>query len=106
MDVSGTFNLAASATWSQSQTRRVTLDCDTVAGVVTINLPPLQEVADRGGNSVEVVINDAGNNADNNNITINADGTDRIEGAASLVVSTATETVVLVVANEANWATL
>jgi hypothetical protein len=106
MEISGVFNLPASAVWRQSQTRRVTLDCDTVAGTVEINLPPLETVADLGGNAVEVVINDSGNNASANNITINADGTDRIEGSASLVVSTDTETVVLIVANDGNWATL
>jgi hypothetical protein len=105
--VSGTVDLSASITWTQRGTKRVTVDFDTTSAPGVLNLPSLETVRDIDGfdgREVEVVINDAGNNAGTNNITINADGTDRIEGSASLVMSTDTETVILIVANDGNWA--
>lgn len=104
--VSGTVNLSASSVWAQSQTRRVTLDFDTTGEAGVLNLPSLESVREAGGTGVEIVVNDAGNNAGTNNITINADGDDRIEGATPLVISADTDTVVLIVANDGNWAQL
>jgi hypothetical protein len=106
MTIDGTFNLAASENWKQSQTRRVNLEADTSSAPVTLNLPEIADVEALGGSSVEIVVNDLSANAGANNITIVPGGSDTIDGAANLVISANSGTAVLIVANGTTWAEL
>lgn len=54
------------------------------AGAVTINLP-----AASSRNGLPLAIKDVSGNANTNNITINRNGADTIEGATSIVINTA-----------------
>jgi hypothetical protein len=105
MRVSGTFNLSASRSWSQSQTRRVQLDCITATAPVTVNLPSIESVLALKGGSVEIVVNDFSGNSAVNNITVvpNAVAGDTIEGVANFVTSSDEETQIFVIGNEQTW---
>lgn len=106
MLVTGTLNLAAAANWAHSQTRRVYLECDTSAGVVTINLPSISTITPLNARGVQIVITDLDQNALANNITINAAAAptqDKIEGANSLVLNANGDSTILTVGNDGMW---
>ncbi len=88
MQISGVFNLPASANWAQAQTRTVRLEAQTVAGVVTVNLPIIADIQALNGEGVEIIVSDDENNATANPITIvaNLGAGDTFEGAANVAI--------------------
>jgi len=105
MQFSGVLNLNASAVWSQSQTRRVQLDCETGTATCTINLPPLVDVFNLKAQEVELVINDVDDNALTNNITIvpNAAAGDNVLGATTYVINVNSASIILTIGTDENW---
>jgi len=70
---------------------------NTSAGVVAVQLPPVNTV--RSG--FLLIIKDITGNAGDNNITVDADGTDQISGAGQISISTDYASVSLVAAHAA-----
>jgi len=103
MKITGTFDLTASSTWSQSQTRIVRLEAQTALAAVTVNLPKVEDVLALGGREVEIQVFDLSGNAAVNNITLVADVDDTINGAASLAISTDSQTAIVRLNTENNW---
>jgi hypothetical protein len=108
MEISGVFTLPVDKRWSQSQTRRVQIDCDTSVVATTLNLPTVQSVVDANASEVEIIVNDSGDNSSVRNITIvpNAAVSDTIEGAANLVINTDKASVVLKIGGRKTWVVL
>lgn len=63
----------------------VVLNCNTVTGAITINLLSIPD--NYWNTTYKLYINDIGNNASVNNITINAQGTQTINGASSIKIT-------------------
>jgi hypothetical protein len=103
--ISGTYNILPNRLWAQSQTRREVLECQTDLGSVTINLPLISQLIPLNAQNVIFTINDFGNNANINNITINASGSDVIDivGSSQLVITTSGIAVVLGVGSNGKW---
>jgi hypothetical protein len=76
--ISGTYGLKADPTWKQVTLDEIYLECDTSSAPVTINLFEIAELD--GFWNVKIYVSDISNNALNNNITINAGGSDDIDG--------------------------
>jgi len=72
----------------------------TATGAVTITLPTAQCVAGR-----TIVIKDAGGNAGTNNITIDTEGSETIDGAATEVISSNYDSVTIY-SDGSNWFTI
>lgn len=118
MLVTGIFNFLADSSYNSLNNSKVTLDCQTALGAVTINLPSIKDAkwGRQGGESspLRLFIVDKDNNASINNITINAfvpivaDKTittppETINGATSIVVATNGAVIELEIADNGHW---
>lgn len=86
MLISGVFNYIAEPNVTRIINKEnVYLECDTSGGPVVINLCKISEL--NGFHNVKLFVSDASDNASVNNITINANAPDKIDGGASAVIS-------------------
>jgi hypothetical protein len=108
MVISGTYNVPVSFNWRQSQTRREDLFCNTSTAPVIINLPLISDILDINASGVLMNVVDLANNSDVNNITINASGSDTIDGfgSSSVVLSIRGASIVLGISSEGKWIAL
>lgn len=61
------------------------VNVNTTTAAVDINLP---EISGIDHDDIDIIVNDAGNNAATNNITVNFGGSDKCDGKASFVIKT------------------
>ena len=108
MIISGTYNLPISRLWTQSQTRRVQLDCQTSIGSVVVNLPAINDILAINGGGVIVAINDLSGNSFANAITINSSSGDIIDltGNTSVVINKNGACIVLGIGADNKWIAL
>lgn len=83
--ISGTYNLYADPNWKQLPVQELRLECDTTLAPVIINLFDIAAL--QGFYNIKLFIVDKTNNAGTNNITINAGGTNTIDGQSNLVLN-------------------
>ena len=82
----------------------VVLNCDTSVGAVIINLLTIPD--DYWSTQYKIYIVDSGNNAATNNITINAGTGQTIDNAATKVISTSGDRVVISVSSNSSYITI
>lgn len=81
-----TYNFPASTDLQNRMIERCVLTCDTTLGPITINMPAIASLG--GFLNMQIVVVDVANNALVNNITVNADGTDLINGLSNNIIAT------------------
>jgi hypothetical protein len=101
--ITGIYNLAVNPQWRNVQLQEVFLECDTTLGAVTINLFEIVNL-NRFWN-VKIIIADVSNNASVNNITINAGGSDTIDGDGNVqvVLNNNGESIIFQPVSENQW---
>ena len=103
MVITGTYNFSSEDYWRLSQLQEVYLECDTTLAPVIINLCAISDF-DRFWN-VKIYVSDLSNNATTNNITINCDGSDKIniDGQTTEIISQNGGNCFLSITNENTW---
>lgn len=103
MVITGTYNFSSEDYWRLSQLQEVYLECDTTLAPVIINLCAISDF-DRFWN-VKIYVSDLSNNATTNNITINCDGSDKInlDGQTTEIISQNGGNCFLSITNENSW---
>lgn len=87
--------------WRNVQFQQVTVQASSALSAQTIYLP---STASAGGfNNFTIIVNDADKNALTHNITIDADGTDTINGAGTLVINVDGGAVCLTIVGDGQW---
>lgn len=86
---SGTYNMTS---------RDVVIACDTSSGSVIINL-----LSASGNQGQNVNIKDTSGNSSSNNITINPNGNDTIEGQTSAIIANNYDCITLISDGTSNW---
>jgi hypothetical protein len=100
-NVSGTYTLVPDASWQDLQTDEVRLLCDTSLAPVIINMPSIASLS--GFWNVKIFIVDASQNAETNNITINAVGGNKIGSDTSEVINKNGGALEIQVLSSTNW---
>jgi hypothetical protein len=104
--ISGTYDLIPDSSWIDIQTEEIRLVCDTTSAPVVINLPLIASIM-KGTLNVKIYIVDGGNagagNASVNNITVFADGTNKIGAANSYVINQNNGGAYIQLANPSSW---
>lgn len=83
--ITGNYTLAVPESPGQYPAQDIILACDTTLAAVNITLPAI--AAFGGALSSRIIINDYGNNAAANPITVTCDAADKINNAATLVIN-------------------
>lgn len=82
-------------------TGNIYFNCNSTAGAISITLPEIADLL--WGWNCRIHVIDTAATADSNAITITAGGSDKINGAATLVINQENASAILEIVNQTNW---